>query len=273
MPLRRQLLVLDAEHAARSPGTAPPDSNRLVEHRPDDAVAPASGDVRPEGLAPAIREVLGVVELIESTAACPSSRAASRIHIAVCGSTWPIDRYSAMPSTNHSGRRSRPLRVAPSCWLWLGDVVLERVHQLVPEHVVGFRERPEHRHHDPPPQSFGHAAGAFADAGHDVGLAEVRTRRVENERLRTREIVLQDLRQARVPALRHPRGLFGGGARLGVEVHLEMLGGDHLELELFVLDLVAAEVLSRRGWRRRQCECETRIAAMGTRITWSTFTP
>ena len=39
-----------------------------------------------------------------------SRRAASRIHIEVCGSTGPIDRYSAMPSMNQSGRfRAPPL--------------------------------------------------------------------------------------------------------------------------------------------------------------------
>ncbi len=33
-----------------------------------------------------------------------SSRAASRSHIAVFESTAPMDRYSAIPSMNHSGR-------------------------------------------------------------------------------------------------------------------------------------------------------------------------
>ena len=37
-----------------------------------------------------------------------SRRAASRIHIAVWGSTGPIDRYSAIPSMNHSGRLRAP---------------------------------------------------------------------------------------------------------------------------------------------------------------------
>ena len=35
-----------------------------------------------------------------------SRRAASRIHIAVWGSTGPTERYSAMPSMNHRGSRT-----------------------------------------------------------------------------------------------------------------------------------------------------------------------
>ena len=43
-----------------------------------------------------------------STVGSFSRRAASRIHIAVCGSSGPIDRYSAIPSMNQSGRPSAP---------------------------------------------------------------------------------------------------------------------------------------------------------------------
>ena len=72
--------------------------------------------------------------------------------------------------------------------------------ELVPEYVVGFFERPEHRHHDSPAQSLGDATGAFADAGHDVGLTEVRARRVEDEGLQTRQLVRESATGARTSA-------------------------------------------------------------------------
>ena len=43
-----------------------------------------------------------------STVGSCSRRVASRIHIAVSGSTGPTDRYSAMPSMNHSGMANAP---------------------------------------------------------------------------------------------------------------------------------------------------------------------
>ena len=65
-----------------------------------------------------------------------SRRAASRIHIAVFGSTGPIDRYSAIPSMNHSGS-VQGAAVRAGADVGVGDVVLERVDELVAEHVVG----------------------------------------------------------------------------------------------------------------------------------------
>ena len=88
-----------------------------------------------------------------------------------------------------------------------GDVELERVHQLVADHVIGVGERTAHRQDDAAPDRFGDAAGAFADLARDgVGLLEVGMRRVEHERLAAAQLVAEHLLQARVPALGHARG-------------------------------------------------------------------
>jgi hypothetical protein len=57
--------------------------------------------------------------------------------------------------------------------------------------------------------------------------------------------------QARVPPLRHRRGELNGGFFFAVVVNVEVLGLEHLEIELLVHHLVAAEVLRVGGRRRR----------------------
>jgi serine/threonine-protein kinase RIO1 len=52
--------------------------------------------------------------------------------------------------------------------------------------------------------------------------------------------------EPRVPALGHPRGNFDSLLLLRVVVDVEVIGLQDLEIEVLVLDLVAAEVLSRR---------------------------
>jgi hypothetical protein len=44
-----------------------------------------------------------------------------------------------------------------------GDVELERVHQLMAEHVVGVGQRSGHRQHNAALDRFGEAARALAD--------------------------------------------------------------------------------------------------------------
>ena len=89
----------------------------------------------------------------------------------------------------------------------LGDVDLERVRDLVAEHVVGLAEAGGKRHRDARLAALGEAAGAFGRrSGRQVGLAEMRMAGVEHQRLPPREGVIEHAREARVPALRHPRG-------------------------------------------------------------------
>ncbi len=124
-----------------------------------------------------------------------------------------------------------------------GDVVLERVHQLVPEHVIARLDWTGKRQHDPALVGFGHAAGTLAELTHDgVGLPKVRTAGVKDECLASAQLVVEQLRQPRVPPLGHP----GRHARrlflFGVVVDVKVIGLQNFEVELAVLHLVAAEV-------------------------------
>ena len=133
------------------------------------------------------------------------------------------------------------------------DVVLECMNELVAQHMVSFGKRSGQRQHDAPLQSFGDTAGAFADhAADDVGLLEVGVRGVEDERLARAHLVLEDAREARVPALGHAADARGVLALFFVEIDVEVLGLEHLELEFLVLDLVAPEILRLGGRCGRQ---------------------
>ena len=86
-------------------------------------------------------------------------------------------------------------------------------------------------------------------ARHDIGLRKFGLAAVEHQRLAPIEAVIEQRRQPRVPALGEP-GRHARGARfLRVVIDVEVFGGQNLEIEVLVLDLVAAEVLrsGRRG--------------------------
>ena len=86
-----------------------------------------------------------------------------------------------------------------------------------------------------------------------VGLFEVGVGRVEQQRLPAAQLVIEQLLEARVPSLGHARRDVDALAFLGVVVDIEVLGLQHLKVELLVLDLVPAEVLRRcrRGRQQR----------------------
>ena len=126
----------------------------------------------------------------------------------------------------------------------LGDVVLERVHELVSEHVVSIPIRARERHDHPVLQRFGHTTGAFADEpGQRVGLLEVRMVRVQNDRLGLFELVLECTREALVPALTHAGRVVDRLGLFRIEVEVEVIGSKDLEIKIVELDLIASEVL------------------------------
>ena len=190
VPLFRQLLAVEAED--------PLDRHLVIaavaggrEHGADDLVAPPAADVGPERLAPAIREVFRVVEVLDlrkrflpRRVAQPHRRVrVDRTNREVLG--HPLDEPERQPVGAGFPWRA----VGPR-----GDVELERVHQLVADHVVGVGERSAHRQHDPPADRFGDAARALADLSLDgVGLFEVRMRRVEHQRLAAAQLVSEHL--------------------------------------------------------------------------------
>ena len=121
VPLLRQLLAVDRRGCAGSPPR-----NRRSCPAVDSITPTTSSPHRPPTYDQnAWPQRYGKYFGLSSSLICGrvSSRAASRIHIAVCASTGPIDRYSAMPSMNHSGRRWAPVspgaasgRVVMSNW-------------------------------------------------------------------------------------------------------------------------------------------------------------
>jgi hypothetical protein len=134
-------------------------------------------------------------------------------------------------------------------------VVLKGVNELMTEHVIGFGEAAGEGQDDAAFGALGDATGALADlAGQHIGLLEMRVRRIQDQRLAAAQLVLQQLGDSRVPPLRHARGEGHRSFFLRVVIDVEVLGGEHLEVKLFVLDLVAPEILRarRRGRDKRQ---------------------
>ena len=89
----------------------------------------------------------------------------------------------------------------------------------------------------------------LALAAQGRGLLESGVAAVENYRLPLLELMVEDRGQTGIPPLRHPRRLLGGVALGRIEENPEVLRVEHFELERFVLDLVAAEVLGVGGER------------------------
>ncbi len=78
-----------------------------------------------------------------------------------------------------------------------GHVELERVDELVPEHVVGIGERSGHGQDDAPLERLGDPPGALADQPLDgVGLPEVLAHRVEDDDLPAAQVVAEEARKA-----------------------------------------------------------------------------
>ena len=122
-------------------------------------------------------------------------------------------------------RAARVIGLAP------GDVVLERMHELVTEDVVGFREDPASgitiRRLKPsvtPPVPSPSSPERRSSAG---SPGSTRT----GERLTAPEVVVENLAAAYTTA-RPYASLFGGGALFRIEVDAEMLGLEDLEFEL-----------------------------------------
>ena len=126
------------------------------------------------------------------------------------------------------------------------------MHELVTDHVIRVGERPAEWQDDAAAERLGDAARALAQlAGNGVGLLEVGMRCVKDERLPAAQLMREQPLQAGVPPFRHTGGDVNPFTFFRVEVDVEMLGFQHLKVELLVLDFIAAEVL-RRGRRGRR---------------------
>src|SRR6266568_2709271 len=187
-----------------------------------DRLTVAAGEERPERLAVAVGEVARVVELPHAGELVVLGRVAQphrrvRIYRAdgeVLGHSF--DEPEGEP------RGARQPEVDTESLP--RDVVLEGVHQLMADDVVGLCERASEGQHDPPLEDFRDAARSLTQvAGDGVGLLELGVAGVENEGLTAPQLVAQELGVAGVPALRHAARLVCRGALGGIEVDVEVL--------------------------------------------------
>ena len=67
--------------------------------------------------------------------------------------------------------------------------------------------------------------------------------RIKNKRLASSQLVIKNPAQAGIPAFGHPGSLLGCLTHFGVKIDIEVFGLYDLEIKIFVLDLVASEIL------------------------------
>ena len=114
--------------------------------------------------------------------------------------------------------------------------------------VVEVLKRATHRQHYAPPQCLGDTASALTDVAPDgVGLLKFRGAGVENQRLPARQFVMEHGGEPSKPSLGHASRLTRCDLFGGVIVDVKVLGLEHLEVEVLILNLVPAEVLRLQG--------------------------
>ncbi|MBV6521633.1 MAG: hypothetical protein MNPFHGCM_01777 [Gemmatimonadaceae bacterium] len=132
------------------------------------------------------------------------------------------------------------------------NVVLERVHQFVCQHVLERLVIAGKRKENPVAQRFRDAANAFAKVSGHVVLAEIPTRPIQNQRFLLAELMVQHARQTRIRALGHSRGIHHRDLLLWIVVNQEVVRLEDLPLEVVELHLVLTEVLLSRDRRGQQ---------------------
>ena len=149
----------------------------------DDVVAVGAAEVGPERLTPAVGEVSRILEISELRKLAAPHRVAHphrrvRIHVPerdVLGHSFDEPQGNAVEACGHVAATDT------------GDVVLERVRQLVTDHMVGFKQRCAHWKNDAPLEAL---RDAFASLHRkDVRLIVIGVIRVENQRLPATELV------------------------------------------------------------------------------------
>jgi hypothetical protein len=202
----------------------------------DNVVAEPLSEERPERVAVPVREIMRVLELLDRRQPAMQLRIAQP-HVRE-GVGWPKGQVLGHPFDEPAGQVERVLMCA------FRDVDLKGVGELVAEDVVGFTKSGRKRDDDARPYPFREATGAFADGPRvHIGLSKLPMACVQDDRLAASEGVIQELRVARVPPLRHASRLAGDVFLLRVVVDVEVLGAERTEFQPCVLDLVAAKVL------------------------------
>ncbi len=112
----------------------------------------------------------------------------------------------------------------------------------MPDHMVGFRKRPQERQYYAPFHEFGHTLSSLVHGSAEgVGLPEVRVGSVEDQGLAATELMVKEPGEPLVPTLSHQGRHFNIDTRIVVNV--EMFGLEHLEIKVLILDPVATEIL------------------------------
>ena len=236
-PVLRERIRRDAKDPPNA--VLEPDTQRRAIHVHDRTITPAPADIRPQGLAVPVREEPRVrVELVDGRELLPFRRVAQphgRQRIVAA------EREILGHAFNEPERkRVEALEATRSRFRY---TVLKHVHQFVAKDVVVVRVDAGKRHHHTRPQTFGHATSAFRQfLTDDVRLLEVRLVGVEHDGLAV-ERVAEAVRMARIPALGHAPRIVHDERLGGIEIQVEVRRPHDAEVELLVLDLVAAEVL------------------------------
>ena len=208
-----------------------------AKQRSDDVIAVRSAEVGPEGLTPAVREVPRVFQVAELGQAAGADRVPHphrrvRIHIA----QRDILRHPFDEPERDAVERCGHVAASDT-----RDVVLERVGQLVTDHVVGFERRCAQWQEDTPLEALRDTFTSLHLG--DIGLVVRGVVRVKNQRLTTAQLVAQHSGYSRVPPFGHAGRLSGSVGFLIIEIDVEVLGLQNLEVEGLVLDSVTAEGL------------------------------
>jgi hypothetical protein len=117
------------------------------------------------------------------------------------------------------------------------------VGELVADDVIEVAQGSADREHDPAAERLGDTPGALPEVVDDVGLAELGCGGIQNQRLTAAQLMPHHAAEPSIPALGHPAGDLRRLTLGRVEVHVEVVRLQDLEIEMRVLDLVAAEIL------------------------------
>ncbi len=128
--------------------------------------------------------------------------------------------------------------------------VHEDVNELVPDHVAKIPHRPVVGDHDAALEKLEEPADSFGDeSGGGIGLLKVEMGAVKNERDAVRDVVAELLLEDFVAFLGEKCAALGKIDHLRIVIDVEVLGLEHVPVEIGVLNLILSKVKKLRGGR------------------------
>ena len=141
---------------------------------------------------------------------------------------------------------------------------LKGVNELVTENMVVFGIEPCQWQNDATLEPFSESSRTLGDdAAGDVRLLEVGMVGLDNHRLRDLEVRTEDGYETRVPSLQHDTRIDRRTFLRRIVIDLEMTRSEHLKIEMLVVDLISAEILTLR--RSREYDENNDAEAYGAR--------